>query len=350
MNEAAPKRSSTENTPKHAVHQTLYSPKECATRDLILSNGNLPEHTTLIPHGPDSEHINWLHFVGVNDGATLKTLLAPYGIHELVIEDLLNRNQRPKAEDYDNYLFIATRVFQYGGSKLVSDPVYLIIGHNFVLTFQQRPLGLLSSIRKHIVDNRTGLRDKSPVFLSYTFIDRLVDDYFITLDHFNNRVEAIDKNLFANTGSNTTDLLPKIHRLKRDAVRLRRTLSPMRDMMVQLLRGDFPIFHNEAHIYLRDAYDHLLQLSESLDASRDSVQSMMDVHLSYQSNRLNMQMRVLTVITIIFMPLTLITGIYGMNFDNMPELHWRYGYYMVWLAMICIVSALLIYFHRRKWI
>ena len=175
-----------------------------------------------------------------------------------------------------------------------------------------------------------------------------MDDYFIVLESYNNRVETIDKSLFKNENS---DILSKIHRLKRDAVRLRRTLLPLRDVFYQLaVRGDFAIFKGESTVYLRDVYDHNMQLIESLDASRDMVLSMMDIYLSFQSNRMNQQMRVLTVITIIFMPLTVITGIYGMNFDNMPELHWHYGYFMVLDVMLCIIIGLLIFFSRRKWL
>lgn len=348
MTPSAPERSSVENIPAHAIHQTLYSSETCRTQDFTVAKEQAGD-ISLLPYDPESNLINWLHFVGIDNPQLLKKLLAPYGIHDLVIEDLLNHHQRPKVEEYDAYLFITARVFQYTGHKLVSDPVCLILGKNFVLTFQQRPLGLLSSIRKHITDSRTNLRRQNAAFLAYTFIDRLIDDYFIALDHFNRRVESLDKNLFDRNGTDT-DMLPKIHRLKRDAVRLRRTLSPMRDMLGQLLRGDFPLFQDKARFYLRDAYDHLLQLSESLDAARDAVQSMMDIHLSLQSNRLNTQMRLLTVITILFMPLTLITGIYGMNFNNMPELHWKYGYFMVWGIMITVVCSLLIFFRRRKWI
>ena len=149
----------------------------------------------------------------------------------------------------------------------------------------------------------------------------------------------------------TATFSAKSHRLKRDAVRLRRTLLPLRDVFYQLaVRGDFAIFEGESTVYLRDVYDHNMQLLESLDASRDMVLSMMDIYLSFQSNRMNQQMRVLTVITIIFMPLTVITGIYGMNFDNMPELHWHYGYFMVLGLMLCIIVGLLIFFSRRKWL
>ena len=197
-------------------------------------------------------------------------------------------------------------------------------------------------------ENPHNILNKNTAFLAYCLLDRIVDDYFIVLESYNNRVEVIDKSLFKNENS---DILSKIHRLKRDAVRLRRTLLPLRDVFYQLaVRGDFAIFKGESTVYLRDVYDHNMQLIESLDASRDMVLSMMDIYLSFQSNRMNQQMRVLTVITIIFMPLTVITGIYGMNFDNMPELHWHYGYFMVLGVMLCIIIGLLIFFSRRKWL
>ena len=346
-------RSNTDNVPKHAVHQTLYSADSYFDADFLpaadgtLHRADSPGDTAL--HQPAPGQINWLHFVGINDLALLKNLLAPYGIHDLVLEDILSHKQRPKVEDYGSYLFMAARVYQYSAGKLKSDQVYLILGENFVLTFQQRPLGLFSEIRARMSDARYDIRRKDAAFLAYRCIDRLIDDYFLTLDQYNNRVETIDKTLFADTASNS-DLLERIHRLKRDAVRLRRTLQPLRDVLAQLVHGQYQIFHGESHIYLRDAYDHTMQLLESLDASRDMVLSMMDIHLSFQSNRLNQQMRVLTVITILFMPLTVITGIYGMNFDNMPELHWHYGYYMVLGMMAAIIISLLVFFWRRKWL
>lgn len=336
-------RSNTDNAPRSAIHQTLYSTDTFAQHD-YLAGKKLPDITR-----PQAGQTNWLHFVGINDAALLKHTLEPYGIHELVIEDILSRKQRPKIEDYDNYLFIAAQVYHYtAAGKLNSDQVYLIIGKDFVLSFQQKPLGLFSQLRRQMSENPRGILGKNTAFLAYCLLDRIVDDYFIVLEEYNNRVEAIDKSLFKDENS---DILGKIHRLKRDAVRLRRTLLPLRDVFYQLaVRVDFTIFKGESTVYLRDVYDHNMQLLESLDASRDMVLSMMDIYLSFQSNRMNQQMRVLTVITIIFMPLTVITGIYGMNFDNMPELHWHYGYFIVLGLMLCIIVGLLIFFSRRKWL
>lgn len=347
-----PSRSNIDHAPKQAVYQTLYNAESCIldeftlqeNRQLVSEDGNV-----LISWPVEPGKICWLHSIGINDSELLKQILAPYRIHDLVIEDILNNKQRPKIEEYPEYLFIAARVFQYNGPKLQSDPVFIIIGQNFVLTFQSRPLGLFTEIRSRFADNRQHIRNKSIAYLAYLFIDRLVDDYFITLEQYNTRAETIDKTLFKND-EDTNTLLLRIHSLKRDAVRLRRTLIPLREVINALMRGDYSMFDNDLRLYIRDAYDHMLQLVESLEASRDMVWGMMDVHLSFQSNRLNQQMRLLTVITVIFMPLTLLTGIYGMNFDNMPELHWHYGYFILLGVMATIIISLLVFFNRRKWL
>ena len=209
-------RSNTDNVPKHAVHQTLYSADSYFDADFLpaadgtLHRADSPGDTAL--HQPAPGQINWLHFVGINDLALLKNLLAPYGIHDLVLEDILSHKQRPKVEDYGSYLFMAARVYQYSAGKLKSDQVYLILGENFVLTFQQRPLGLFSEIRARMSDARYDIRRKDAAFLAYRCIDRLIDDYFLTLDQYNNKVEAIDKTLFADTASNS-DLLERIRDL-----------------------------------------------------------------------------------------------------------------------------------------
>ncbi|MCP1660800.1 magnesium/cobalt transporter CorA [Neisseria perflava] len=336
-------RSNVSNAPKAAVHQTLYSADGCAQYDYPVQKKQLP------PIAAAGEgQTNWLHFVGINDCDLLKQTLAPFGIHELVVEDILSRKQRPKIEDYGTYVFIAAQVYHYGAQKLHSDQVYLIIGKNFVLSFQQKPLGLFSRFRETISCNPHQLWQKNTAFLAYCLLDRIVDDYFVVANEYGNRVEAIDKALFK---QNNDDILGRIHLLKRDAVRLRRSLTPMKDIFYRLAeRNEFAIFSGEPAVYLRDVYDHSLQLIESLDAAWDMVVGMMDVYLSFQSNRMNQQMRVLTVITILFMPLTLITGIYGMNFENMPELHWHYGYFMVLGIMALIIVVLLVFFYRRKWL
>lgn len=344
-------RSNIDQAPKQAVYQTFYAPDEYrrgvyipqADGSLADEDGHSPE-----PYILDAQN-EWMHCVGINDEVVLRRLLASYGIHELVLEDILSPRQRPKIEDYGDYLFIALRACQYRGNKLHHDPVYIIVGHDFILTFQSKPLGLFSNLHRRFAENQSDLRSRSIEFMAYHFFDRIVDDYLHTLDVYQEKVEQLDQLLFRDNGADES-LLGKIHKLKRDAVRLQRNIMPMREIAGQLLRGHFGVFSGETRLYMRDVYDHILQLTDTLDASRDTVVSMMDVQLSFQSNRLNNQMRTLTLITILFMPLTLIAGIYGMNFDYMPELRWKYGYFGVLGIMLLIMCVLLFYFRKRKWL
>ena len=204
LQDQAMQRSNTDNAPRSAIHQTLYSADTFVQYD-YLAGKNLPDITR-----PQEGQINWLHFVGINDVALLKHALEPYGIHELVIEDILSRKQRPKIEDYGSYVFTAAQVYHYTTTgKLHSDQVYVIIGKDFVLSFQQKPLGLFSHLRRQMHENPHNILNKNTAFLAYCLLDRIVDDYFIVLESYNNRVEAIDKSLFKNENS---DILSKIHR------------------------------------------------------------------------------------------------------------------------------------------
>ncbi len=333
-------RSTASKLPKQGIHITTFTPKEAHTSTLQLT-----EDSTLPL--PADEAVTWYHLIGVSQADTLHRLLEPFMIHELVMEDILSTKQRPKIEDYGQYLFIATTVFGTDSKGMHNDQVYLILGKNFIITVQSKPLGLFTPIKNRLSEDYERVYSKGAAFLAYMLIDRVVDDYFVAMDAIAARNEKLDQKLFS---TNNSDILPKIHRLKRDAVRIRRALIPMREGLTQMMRGDFALIPADIHVFVRDTYDHTLQLSESLDAIRDTVQSMMDVYLSFQSNALNKQMRVLTSITIIFMPLTLIAGIYGMNFDFMPELHWRYGYFAVLGLMAVLAVIMLKIFKKKDWL
>ncbi|MDN0073848.1 magnesium/cobalt transporter CorA [Crenobacter sp. SG2303] len=293
--------------------------------------------------------VQWLNVYGLQEPEVLKVIGDRFGLHPLVLEDILNARQRPKLEDYGSYLFFAARVFHYqeGSGRLGYHQVYLVIGKGFVITFQNQSIGLFQGLRDRLHSGKGLARQRGADFLAYSLIDAIIDDYFGVLDAFTLRVEKADSTLL---GNRDNGVLRTIHRLKHDSLRFRRALLPLRDALNQATRGDHPHFGDESRIYLRDAYDHTLHLIESLESSRDMVSGMLDLYLSNQSNRLNVQMRVLTVITIIFMPLTLIVGIYGMNFEYMPELHWRYGYFTVLAGMLVISSLLGYYFWKKRWI
>ncbi|UTH74844.1 magnesium/cobalt transporter CorA [Chromobacterium sp. IIBBL 290-4] len=299
-------------------------------------------------HRPENS-VAWFNIYGLRDAAAMKRIGGRFGLHPLVMEDILSARQRPKVEDYDDYLFIAARVFDYpaNGGRLQSDQIYLVIGDGFVLSFQERPTGVFESVRERLRHARGQVRRKGADYLAYSLLDAVIDDYLAVLSQFNEKVEATDGKLMA---GGEQGVLRQIQRLKRDCLKLRRALLPLREMLLALNRNERDRFADETLVYLRDAYDHTIHVLESLEMSREMVGDMLDLYLSTQSHRLNLQMRVLTVITMIFMPLTLIAGIYGMNFENMPELKWRYGYYVVLAAMTLISSAMGWWFWRRRWI
>ncbi|WP_100113917.1 magnesium/cobalt transporter CorA [Snodgrassella alvi] len=335
-------RSNVNNMPAQSLTITQITSRQLLTHSYTGADiccGNIP--------APTKDRLIWIHLIGITDNEQLHQLLQTFNIHELAMEDILSRKQRPKIENYGHYLFVAARVFAYKKQKLQYNQIYIIIGQNYIITFQFEPLGLLQVIREYIQYNYSDIYHKGIDFLAYSLLDRIVDDYFVTVDEFDNRVEGLDKQLFSNSNKN---LLVSIHQLKRDAINLRRILSPIRDIVGRIVHNEFPLFSKDIHVYLLDVYDHTQQLMETLDSARDTVMGMMDVHLSYQSNHLNEQMRMLTVFTIIVMPLNVLTGIYGMNFDNMPELHWHYSYYIVLGLMSTIIISLLTYFYRRHWL
>ncbi|KZE25350.1 magnesium/cobalt transporter CorA [Crenobacter luteus] len=333
-----------------------------------VASGKVDPFITLIEYGPDAVRettfatleegltyqptlpVLWLNVYGLTDPAWMAAIGRRFDLHPLVLEDILNARQRPKLEEYEHYLFFAARVLHYeeGSERLFANQVYLIVGERFVISFQTRPLGVFGGVRERIKQRRGLLRERGASFLAYSLVDAVVDDYFGVLDGYTARVDATDASLLS--GGRDQPVLKRIHRLKHDALKLRRALLPLREALLKLSANDMPFIGEETRVYLRDAYDHSLHLIESLESARDLVAGMMDIYLSQQSHRLNVQMRVLTVITIIFMPLTLIAGIYGMNFDNMPELHWRYGYYGV-LGLMALISVVLgVFFWRRRWL
>ncbi|NWK76829.1 magnesium/cobalt transporter CorA [Aquitalea sp. LB_tupeE] len=291
----------------------------------------------------------WLNVYGLHDPVVMQAIGQRFQLHPLVQEDILNNRQRPKVEDYGDYLFIATRVFHFpeDSGRLSYDQMYLVLGRDFVLTFQERPTGVFEPVRERLRSARCVLRHKGADYLAYSLLDAIIDDYFGVLSQFTEHVERTDQLLLH---GREQGVLNRVQRLKHDCLKLRRSILPLREILLTMMRGDYTLIQQETQVYLRDAYDHTMHVIESLEMSRELVSDMLDLYLSTQSHRLNLQMRVLTVFSMIFMPLTLIAGIYGMNFENMPELHWHYGYFGVLGLMASIAIGLIWLFSRRNWI
>lgn len=300
-----------------------------------------------MPATENNQTLTWVHFTGIADAPTLEKILAPYDIHELVIEDMINPSQQTKAETYRGYLFIVARTFSYKNNSLNYDQLFMLVFPGLVLTFEPRRHTAFAPLTESFAPQEREDEDMNAGFLTYALLDCVIERYYSAIDTLLDKIEKNDRKLFV-TDNNLT--LTKVHKLKQDSIRILSTVRRMNDTLSQIMRWHNPLIDHHTKTYLRDLVDTTTQMRDRMDYGREMIQSLTDTYLNLQSNQLNLQMRLLTVITIIFMPLTLLTGLYGMNFDNMPELHSKYGYYILLVVMALIVVFLLILFRRKRWL
>ncbi len=299
------------------------------------------------------ESVTWVHVQGRPTEAALNELAGSFQLHSLALEDVLNTGQRPKIEPFDDQLFIVTSLPLLEGDVVTVHQVSIFLNERFIVSFYDGDFSTFQPILKRLQDNGSRLRSRGPDFLLYSLLDMVIDQGFPVLESFGLQLEDLEEQILAAPGRGT---VAKIHVLKRELILLRRMLWPQRDVINQLLRGDNKMVRDDTLVYLRDCYDHTIQVMDLLETYRDMASSMLDIYLSSVSNRMNEIMRVLTVIATIFIPLTFIVGVYGMNFDrnagpwNMPELGWPYGYVLVWLAMLVVAISMLLFFRRRGWL
>lgn len=296
-----------------------------------------------------TEGIRWVNIYGLHDATLIAKLGANFGLHPLVLEDILNTEQRPKVDSFEQNLFIVTRCFQYNAAEMdvTSDQVSIVLGGNFVLTFQERQTGAFDPIRERLRSPGSHLRQSKPDYLTYSLLDMIVDRYFIVLEQIGDDCETLEDALLNNP---TTGTLNCIHRLKRESMELRRSVWPFREVINHLVRNEQGFFEANTVIYLRDVYDHTLHFIESLEAIRDMLSGMMDIYLSSVSNRVNMELRALTVVAMLFMPATLIAGIFGMNFEIIPWFHHPHGFWFALSIMAAIALIMVLIFWRRQWL
>jgi magnesium transporter len=266
-----------------------------------------------------------------------------------VVEDILNTDQRPKMEDYGEYLYIVLRAFACNGDScgMQTEQVSLVLGSNYVLSFHESDGAFFSRLRERIRDGKGRARKSGADYLAYAILDTIVDNYFVVLEKVGERIEGIEEELVVHPAAST---LRSIHRLKSDLINLRRSVWPLREVLSGLQREDTTLVLSATRLYLRDVYDHTIHMIDTLETFRDMISGMIDIYLSGVSNRLNEVMKVLTMIATIFIPLTFIAGVYGMNFQFMPELGWRWGYPSVLALMAAISIFMLVFFKRKKWL
>ncbi|MBS3142847.1 magnesium/cobalt transporter CorA [Candidatus Woesearchaeota archaeon] len=295
----------------------------------------------------DKSTISWINVDGLHDVKIIEKLGNHFGFHPLVMEDLLNTNQRPKIEDYGDYIFIVLRMIRYEKDELKDEQITLIVGDAFVISFQEDIGDVFDPIRDRIRKGRGRVRKMGADYLAYCLIDSLVDYYFTILEKFGDQMEQLEEDITVNPKAS---ILKRIHELKRELMFLRKTLWPTREVLHNFQEIESKLVTKTTAIYLRDVYDHSIQIIDAIETYRDMLASMVDIYLSNMSHRMNEVMKVLTVIATIFIPLTFVVGVYGMNFDYMPELRWKYGYFMIWGVMIAASLIMMAYFKWKKWL
>jgi len=300
-----------------------------------------------LPH-KEKRTITWINIDGLHDVGVMEEIGRHFGLHPLVMEDILHTDQRPKMEDFEDYIFIVAKMLSFDQEKneLKAEQLSLVLGQDYVVTFQERVGDVFEPVRERLRKGKGRIRTMPPDYLAYALIDAVVDHYFIVLEKIGEMVESLEEELVTNP---TPTTLQTIHRLKRELIFLRKSVWPLRELISELERGEASLIQEKTTVFLRDVYDHTIQIIDTVETLRDMVSGMLDVYLSSVSNRMNEVMKVLTIIATIFIPVTFIAGIYGMNFEIMPELKWPWGYPLVWGVMVAIGMAMLIYFKKKKW-
>lgn len=297
----------------------------------------------------DKSTVTWINMTGLHDTDILQKLGDVFGIHPLILEDIVNTSQRPKLEDYGDYLFLVFKMLYHSSrdGSIVSEQMSLVLGRNYVLSFQEIPGDIFDAIRERIRAGKGRIRKHGCDYLAYTLLDAVVDHYFVVLEDLGDRIDLLQEKVLVNTDRN---IVHELHNLKKEVIFMRKNLWPLRELVSGLEKSESHLIHKTMIPYLRDVYEHTVQVLDTVESLRDVLSSVFEIYLSNMSNKMNETMKILTLIATIFIPLTFIAGVYGMNFENMPELKWEMGYAGVWIIMILTASGMCVFFKRKKWL
>jgi len=296
----------------------------------------------------DADSVTWIDVQGFGDRKAIREIGDMFDLHPLLLEDVVNAPQRPKSESYGEQLLIIVRMVRVEASDRVEmEQVSVVLGKNYVLTFQERYGDVFDPVRKRIRDSTSAVRRFGADYLAYALVDTIVDGYYPVLEAVGDQLESLESTVISDP---SPKLLSRLNHFKNRLVNLRRGIWPQREAVSQLVRGEDSVITDEVRIFLRDTYDHCVQASEVTEMYREMVTSLMNVYLSSVANRTNEVMKVLTIVATIFIPLTFLAGIYGMNFEHMPELHSKWAYPTIWLTMIIVAGTMLLFFYRKGWI
>lgn len=317
------------------------------------NDGGLDEYPDATPD--DIEHcmardsVTWINVSGIHDLSIIKTMGNLFDLHPLLMEDVVNTRHRSKIDDYDDYLFIVLKMaFQDPeDSSVLFEHVCLVMGDRYIVSFQEREGDVFGPVRDRLKKAKGRIRTSGVDYLGYALIDMIVDHYYVVLEQIGETLDDIQEEALA---SPTPKTLNAIHDARHQVIFLRKTIWPMREMIGSLLRGSSDLFNEKTMVYLQDVYDHIVQVIETVDTYRDVLSGVLDTYMSSVSNKMNEVMKVLTVMATLFIPLTFLAGIYGMNFKYMPELEWRYAYPVFWVLVIVVFSLMIWWFKNKKWL
>ncbi|HET6227962.1 MAG TPA: magnesium/cobalt transporter CorA [Bacteroidia bacterium] len=296
----------------------------------------------------DDKLVKWINVDGVHQAELIEAIGKRFNIHPLTLEDIVNTNQRAKFEDYENYVVSIMKMIDYNSNEIHSEQLAVVLMKGMVISFQEANGGdAFDLIRTRIRQGKGRIRKMGADYLAYALIDAVVDCYFTILEKIGDKVEGLEEELITDPDKSSIE---QLHHMKREMIFVRKAVWPMRELISNMERSENELITDGTEIYLRDVHDHTIRVIDTVETYRDLLSGMMDIYLSSASNRMNEVMKILTIITTIFVPVTFIAGVYGMNFDYMPELHKKWGYPAVWGLMLLIIVSLIIYFKRKKWL
>ena len=326
---------------KVRLHLIRYGADGLDERDIASPVECLPPHE----HGT----VTWLDITGLHDTELLSQVGRLTGMHPLLVEDVLSTRQRPKQEEYEQHHYLVVRMLRFDAERIevVEEQISVVVGPNYVVSFQESEGDVWEPVRERLRAGRGTIRQRGPDYLAYALLDAVVDGYFGVVEGIGDHLELLESEVMQEP---TRATITRIHQVKGELLIVRKAVWPLRDLFNTLIRDESRLFTDNTKIFLRDAYDHSVQVIDSVETLRDLSASLVDLYLSSVSNRMNEVMKVLTIIATIFIPLTFIAGVYGMNFDYMPELHWRWAYPVVWGVMVVAAGLLLVYFRKRQWL
>ncbi len=292
--------------------------------------------------------VTWINIVGIHDPEVMTLIGRTFYLHSLAMEDVMNTEQRPKVEEFENFLFTVVKMLSFDDDKQIqSEQVSFALGENFLISFQERDGDVFDPIRERIRESGGKVRSKGNDYLFHLLLDVIIDNYYTIIDEEGNKIEALEDSLILDNAED--DVLHVTQKMKKELIQIRKAAFPIRDGISFIEKGESEFIKEENIKYFRDCYDHIMSVTEMIDHYRDTLNSVKDLYHSNLSNRMNQIMKVLTIMASIFIPLTFIAGIYGMNFKYIPELEMDNGYVYVWILMLLVTAGMVYYFRKKKW-